>query len=193
MHTVFDVPLQPGLRELIDGQNESEDGRPDPRDVERLLAFAKIERSSRLHSSPTGEGLPGNPVPIDDSIHPTKIDHLSVMPGGAPVGNPQDAIAAHVPALRRILSETRSRYDVVLIDTPPLAIVHDVAILASIADGVIFVANAQHYDRELLLKGRQTLERAGANVIGGVLNQIDADGVYKKNAYYYTDDTKGQS
>jgi polysaccharide biosynthesis transport protein len=193
MHTVFDVPLQPGLRELIDGHHETDDGRPDPRDVERLLAFAKIERSSRLHSTPAGESLPANPVPLDGSIHTTKIDHLSVMPGGAPVGNPQDAIAAHVPALRRILSEARTRYDVVLIDTPPLAIVHDVAILASIADGVIFVANAQHYDRELLLKGRQILERAGAHVIGAVLNQIDADGVYRKNAYYYTDDTKGQS
>lgn len=193
MHTVFDTPLQPGLRELIDMHKETDDGRPDPRDVERLLAFAKIERSSRLHSKPAGESKTESPIAIDESIHATKVDHLSVMPGGAPVGNPQDAIAAHVPALRRILSEVRSRYDVVLIDTPPLAIVHDVAILASIADGVIFVANAQHYEKELLLKGRQILDRAGARVIGAVLNQIDADGVYKKNAYYYTDDTRGQS
>ena len=99
----------------------------------------------------------------------------------------------HVIALERILTEARSDYDIVLIDTPPLAIVHDTAILSSLVDGVVFVANAQHYDADLLTKAQQSLERAGANVIGAVLNQIDADGVYKKNAYYYTDENQESS
>ena len=73
-----------------------------------------------------------------------------------------------------------------ILDTPPLAVVHDTGLLSRLVDGVVVVVNSRRIDRELLGRSRAFLEGAGAHVIGTVLNQVDAVGVYKKNSYYYS-------
>jgi Mrp family chromosome partitioning ATPase len=76
-------------------------------------------------------------------------------------------------------------------DTPPLAIVHDTAILSRLVDGVVFVVNSRRIDHELLRRSGAMLEGAGANVVGALLNQVEPLGVHKKNAYYYRYRTNG--
>jgi capsular exopolysaccharide synthesis family protein len=127
------------------------------------------------------------------AVHPTAIRNLSVLPAGTPPENPADALASHVEALRRVFDAVKNDFDVILIDTPPLAIVHDTAILAQFVDVVMFVVNSRRIDRELLLRSRSVLERSGANVVGTVLNQVEPIGTYKTNPYYYRARSSGTS
>jgi Mrp family chromosome partitioning ATPase len=182
MHEIFGVPLRPGLSDLIAVRARSE------------KASAKIAVGhafgSRDHGMMNPEGIEyadssQQEVPIRVAIHPTAIRNLSVLPAGTSPENPADALASHVEALRRVLDAVKNDFDVILIDTPPLAIVHDTAILAQFVDVVMFVVNSRRIDRELLLRSRSVLERSGANVVGTVLNQVEPIGTYKSNPYYY--------
>lgn len=188
MHEIFGVPLRPGLSDLISQRARSE--------TAKIAVGGFGNRDARGMMTP--EGIDYNEsnmqdVPIRVAIHPTAIRNLSVLPAGTPPENPADALASHVEALRRVFDAVKNDFDVILVDTPPLAIVHDTAILAQFVDVVMFVVNSRRIDRELLLRSRSVLERSGANVVGTVLNQVEPIGTYKTNPYYYRARSGGAS
>ncbi len=84
-----------------------------------------------------------------------------------------------------ILSQLKRRHDVILVDAPPLMLVHDAAVVSTMVDGVIFVVNSSRVDDEALLKAKQLLENANANVLGIVLNDFETTGVYGSYYTYY--------
>ena len=84
----------------------------------------------------------------------------------------------------------------VVIDSPPLNMLADAALLGSVADGVILVARAGQTQREALAFAMDQLVAVRAPVLGTLLNDIDLtqaqydDGTYKYLAgsekYYAT-------
>ena len=182
MHEIFGVPLRPGLTDLLAVRARSEKATAK---IAVGHAFGSHDRQGVI----TPEGVEytdtRQDIPVRVAIHPTAIRNLSVLPAGTTPENPADALASHVEALRKIFDVVKNDFDVILVDTPPLAIVHDTAILSQFVDVVMFVVNSRRIDRELLMRSRSVLERAGANVVGTVLNQVEPIGVYKSNPYYY--------
>ena len=75
---------------------------------------------------------------------------------------------------RQILELLTAGGNLVIFDSPPLQAVTDSAILSSFLDGTLFVIDARHTRRGAVRLGRETLARAGANVVGAVLNRIPA-------------------
>ncbi|HMB71859.1 MAG TPA: hypothetical protein VKU85_21290, partial [bacterium] len=199
LHTVFGLQSGRGLQELIREtrlEDPAPNGQPDgtPQDVERLLAFARRSREEGAYPSPPPLPPPPRPaasprahVPLARFVHRTRVENLEVLPAGTAEEGTQNALATRTGELHAILTQAARDYDVVLIDTPPLALVHDTAVLSSLVNGVLFVVNSRHYDRELLVRSQSTLQRAGANVIGAILNQVEPTGVYKSSQYYYSE------
>jgi Mrp family chromosome partitioning ATPase len=189
MHEIFGVPLRPGLSDLISVRALSE------KSATKIAVGHGFGREQQAMISPEGIEYDSSrsDVPIRVAIHPTAIRNLSVLPAGTTPENPADALASHVEALRRVFDAVKNDFDVILIDTPPLAIVHDTAILAQFVDVVMFVVNSRRIDRELLMRSRSVLERSGANVVGTVLNQVEPIGTYKTNPYYYRARSSGVS
>ena len=74
---------------------------------------------------------------------------------------------------RRILSELKSSFDVILIDAPPLLPVVDARIIAQQVDGIVFVAAWRRTPRQLAKQAIKTLGPAAAKIIGAVVNQVD--------------------
>ena len=75
--------------------------------------------------------------------------------------------------IRKTLGAVRGRFDMVVIDSPPVNILADAALLGSAADGVILVARAGKTRREALSFAMDQLTAARAPVIGTLLNDID--------------------
>jgi len=113
----------------------------------------------------------------------TQIPNLEVLPTGAGIREPGDAIVSRLARVRQVLDELRKRYDLVLIDTPPVLLVHDTSLFAKLADAVVVVVNSNRTNREVLARTRQILGSAGANVVGTVLNHVDPSAVYGYRAY----------
>jgi len=85
--------------------------------------------------------------------------------------------------IKELLDELRKRYDLIVLDTPPLTIATDAAILSEYADGVIYVCGYNMVTKEQILRGKKLLTRAKANIYGVVINKID-EKAYNSNYGY---------
>ncbi len=74
---------------------------------------------------------------------------------------------------KSVLAQLKSRFDIILIDAPPLLPVVDARIIAQLADGIVFVTAWRRTPRQLAKEALKTLGPAADRVVGAVVNQID--------------------
>ncbi len=131
--------------------------------------------SALLQGSATiDEALPESSS--DDAEHDDEHDderpkNLSVLLCGEIPQNPAELLDS--PAMRRLLGELRRRFDVILIDSPPVLPVTDPLILARIVDGVLLVARCRSTSKAELGRSIATLRQGDTNLLGIVLNEVD--------------------
>lgn len=93
---------------------------------------------------------------------------LDVLLAGSAPRHPTELLDS--PALARLLGELRERYEMIVIDTPPLDAVADALLLARLADGALLVTRAGSTDRNALEDAVAELNAVGTLVHGLVLN-----------------------
>ena len=119
-------------------------------------------------------------VPVEEAIKATSVPNLHFLPSGR---LPRTSLGVLDPKrIGELIGSLKTKYDVVLIDTPPLVGISDSAILAKESDGAILVVQYRKYPREMLLKSQQMLETLGVKLVGSVLNNIN---VMRDDYYYY--------
>lgn len=87
--------------------------------------------------------------------------------------------------IKDIIIELGETYDIVVLDTPPITVASDAAILSKYADGVIFVNGYDMVSKKELLYAKAALDSAGANLYGMVVNKVDKSGYGFGNYGYY--------
>jgi Mrp family chromosome partitioning ATPase len=73
--------------------------------------------------------------------------------------------------LREFLAGVGGAYDWVILDLAPVLGSADAAAVAALADGVVLVMRAGHVKRPVLARAAEVLRKAGAQVLGSVLNR----------------------
>lgn len=116
---------------------------------------------------------------IDTAIQETAHPNLYVLPAGPAVEAGADLLfSSAMPAL---IDRYRERFDMVLIDTPPMLSMPDARLLGRIADAVILIARAGKTDRAAVQAAYRRLVDDQTHVLGVVLNDWNA----KASAYQY--------
>ena len=106
---------------------------------------------------------------------------LDVLVAGAVLPpNPGELIESH--AMEALLEQAKSTYDLVVIDTPPLAAVSDAFPLLRKVDGVIIVGRVGRNRRDVAERLHETLTGAGAPLLGVVANGVKAG---RRGSYGY--------
>ena len=95
---------------------------------------------------------------------------LTVLPPGGPRADPGELLAS--PRLATTVRDLTARFDVVLIDAPPLHAVADAAVLGKVTDGVLMVVRARRTRTADVRRSADLLERVGARLLGAVLNAL---------------------
>jgi capsular exopolysaccharide synthesis family protein len=110
---------------------------------------------------------------------------LDVVPAGSPLGTPERVPA--VERVRDVLDALAPRFDLVVVDSPPVNLLADAALLASAADAVVLVVRAGRTRMEALRYAMEQLTAARAPVVGTLLNDIDPrqDGAYDGSHRYF--------
>jgi len=120
---------------------------------------------------------------FDETLSIPGLDNLSILVSGSLPVVPTELLSSR--EMNTLLERVREKYDVVLIDTPPVLAVADVLILAPKTDGVILVYRVGKTARSLPSRSKTQLAESGAQVKGIVLNNISPEVEMRYGYYYY--------
>jgi capsular exopolysaccharide synthesis family protein len=118
----------------------------------------------------------------------TSIERLSVVPSGAIPEEPSELLAS--PTMERVLRESRTVADVVLIDTAPILTTSDAIGLLSQVDAVLLVARAGRTSGPVATRTAELLRRIDAPVAGVVLNAASEIALPGRYYGYYAKRTR---
>jgi polysaccharide biosynthesis transport protein len=111
-------------------------------------------------------------VDLEQALVPSQIPRLTVLPCGNLVRNSAGLLASG--RMEPLLHGLKSRFDRIIIDTPPVLSLADVPVLIPMADGILFVAQVGKSRRKLIQEALETLQETHTgNVLGFVLTQVD--------------------
>lgn len=119
-----------------------------------------------------------------EMAYPTGVNGLYVLLSGPSPENPAELLSSD--AMHALIREASTAYSFVVLDSPPLLDVADSRILASMADATVLVVKSGGAPRQVVQFAESQVRSAGANLLGVVLNNIDARGDdYRYFAYGY--------
>lgn len=96
------------------------------------------------------------------------LDNLFVLPSGTKPANPSELLFSQ--KFQNLLLNAGKRYDLVLVDLPPILASADTAIISSHVDGVVLVYRTGKTERQLLKRAIDQLRQSKTNPIGIVMN-----------------------
>jgi receptor protein-tyrosine kinase len=154
-------------------------------------------RAERFLGVPNGAGLREaleGARTLDDVVLATEIPNLSIVRSGSIPDDPVSLLAG--PHADRVFHDMRRLGDIVICDAPPTLPVADASILAEVADVVLFVHDPAISSRTALEDAVRQLRTAGAEIAGGVYNNIttlqrNSLGYASYDQYYGPDDRSG--
>ncbi|WP_109505953.1 polysaccharide biosynthesis tyrosine autokinase [Nocardioides speluncae] len=107
---------------------------------------------------------------LDEVLVPWGGGLVSVLPAGHTPPDPSMLLGSK--AMGELLARLRARFDMVIIDAPPLLPVSDAAVLGAQTDGVILVAGYGHVKRDQLDDTINMVKSVGATLIGTIINRM---------------------
>jgi polysaccharide biosynthesis transport protein len=116
---------------------------------------------------------------IPDFIQNTPHIGLSVLTCGRIPPNPSELLGS--AKMKVTLAACSSKFDYVVIDSPPCLAVTDAAVLSTQVDGVILISRSGHTRRAHLRQAVERLREIGANILGVSLNDLSS----LSSSYYY--------
>jgi succinoglycan biosynthesis transport protein ExoP len=153
----------------------------------RLHTFFDINNSVGLTNYLT------TTLPLEDVVLQTTIENLYFMPSGI---LPADASGIlNSRRMSELIKEVKSRFDLVLVDSPPILGVSDASVISSEVDLTMIVVQHRKLPRNMLVRVKQAVENVGGTVLGVVLNNVDlrSDSQYQYYTSYYTYYAPGQN
>ena len=105
---------------------------------------------------------------------------LAVLPAGRPSSDPMAGLTSD--RMKRLLTEARGAFDWVILDTPPVMLLPDAHLMASMVDGAVLVVRAGSTPHELVRRASEAIGRS--RIVGVVLNRAEPSS--QKDHYYYS-------
>jgi capsular exopolysaccharide synthesis family protein len=118
------------------------------------------------------------------------INNLDILPAGVIPPNPSELLQSE--RMDELFEELRKRYDYVIIDSAPVAMVGDTYLLNRLADMTVYVTRANYTTNDLIEFINQTHEQHRLPKMVAVLNGADAKKVGYGYGYGYGTQTKNK-
>lgn len=110
-------------------------------------------------------------TPLDAAISVDEQSGIHVLPTVAPI--PQAADVLSSARFRQLIESLRNRYDLVILDTPPILLVSDAGAVGKLADTAIYAVRWDHTPREAAVQGITALRELGIRIAGAVVTLVD--------------------
>jgi len=148
-----------------------------------ILVEADLRKPSlqELFGLPPGPGLSeylAGAAELKDVMRFLPDHNLTVIHAGSAPTNPAELLGS--TAMRRLLDQLRTRYDRVLLDTPPVLPLADVAVLAPLVDGTLMVVRAGVTPKPAIENALRAFD--SSRLLGVVLNESGVEQDYRYEA-----------
>jgi succinoglycan biosynthesis transport protein ExoP len=120
---------------------------------------------------------------LDEALTPA-FDNLTLLPSGPIAAAPSELLHLGLPD---VIDQLRARFEVVLIDCPPVLGFADAASIANLAEGVLVIVKAGATEQQKVAAALRQLRGAHAHLLGIVLNRVSehTDAYYSYQSKYY--------
>ncbi len=137
-------------------------------------ADLRRQRLSGYFNRASGMGLSellAGRIDVKEAVVPTGVPNLWLVPAGNYNATPAELLMSL--RLRQAIESYERAYDLIIIDTPPVLDFNDALPVAGLAGAAVVVLRAGAHTEQQILEAVKKLQRAGANVAGGILNTVD--------------------
>ncbi len=115
-----------------------------------------------------------------ETLQDTSMENLKVLLTGIKPPNPTELLSTR--KMQTLIQNWKEVFDLIIFDSPVILSIPDVAILTPMMDGVLLVHYPAKGNKNIILEGKRLLERAGADILGIIFNNISP----KEEKYYYS-------
>ena len=122
--------------------------------------------------------------PVKDLIMKDVLPNLDLLPTKNMRNNVTELFLRD--KMKDIIGSIKDEYDTIILDTPPLAVASDAAILSRDVDGVVVVVGYDQVAERELKFTKEMLDNAGANIYGFIVNGVEKKAMSYGNYGYYT-------
>lgn len=142
----------------------------------RIHRYLKLERQPGLSNVLCGFGE------LKDVIKKNVRTNLDCITAGEIPPNPAEILAAE--AFENFLNELKKEYDYIFIDTPPVAVVTDAAVVARHCTSTVIVAKYNETSFDLLDLSVENLKKVNTKILGVIM--VGCETTSKRYGYYMT-------
>lgn len=122
----------------------------------------------------------------EDAVRKDVYPNLDALFSGDVPPNPSELLSSE--RMQKFIERMSSKYDYILIDTPPVNVVADSCVVANLTDGVLLLVRQGRTRKDAVKKAVSQLQLTGANILGYVLNGVDTG----RSVYYATYESQQQ-
>ena len=126
---------------------------------------------------------------VFDMIQGTEVQGLDVLTSGPVACYPSELLGSK--RMQTVLDELASKYDYILVDTPPILSFTDAAVVAAKADGIILLLEWGKVKPAMAKEAKKILEKTKGSIIGVILNKVGVENNPASVGYYYLYGQKG--
>ncbi len=143
-----------------------------------LRKYLKLGRGTKGLSA----YLSGN-ASLEECTVSSDTTSLSVVHAGTVPPNPSELLSHN--RMKTLVETLKEKYDYVLLDTPPVTVVTDAAILGRIVDGAVLVIRSRYAQTKTVQLAKQRLNTVGVKLLGAVLTRFDMKKSGWRSGYEY--------
>lgn len=147
--------------------------------IDADMRKAKIHRVFNISCSPgLSDKLSGL---ANECIYEISKDNLYVLAAGTIPPNPTELLMSK--SMDKLIEELEERFDYIFIDTPPVGVVTDAAIISNKVMGTVIIARQNVTTKDNLKNTIETLDRTGGKILGIIFNDVEHENKEYTNSY----------
>ncbi len=151
--------------------------------VDTDLRRGRMHRLFGYRKAPGLSNVLLDEVSLEEAIRPTTHENLFVLTAGKHLDTGTELLGSQ--KFTDLMDTLRSKFERIVIDTPPVLGLSETSILQKQVDGVLFVIWSGHTPIRNMKAAIEMLQSNGANFYGFVLNRLDLSATTNYYQYYY--------
>lgn len=145
--------------------------------LHRAISTFNGENAVGMSSLLTGQAT------IKDVLRDTEDEHLKVITSGPIPPSPTELLGSNM--MQQLLDELAGKFDLIILDSPPVLGLADAPLMAALVDGVVVVIQSDRSRRGSLKTSLRRLRNVRINILGGVLTKFDPTASGNSYSEYY--------